>query len=162
MSIIILPKSSSPAWEDPEAVRAVRSHVENQRALGTPLAILFSDITCPMRQERVNSHKLFHILNTLRAIPALKNLQILSGALLTRPPGSHELSSEHKTRQYMLGTRPIDESSYSGNLMVLREVLHQLGFDTEDAIVKLTLETIIPWIGDDLTVARLRGASWQR
>ncbi|KAG8704364.1 hypothetical protein FRC09_003599 [Ceratobasidium sp. 395] len=164
MSVLVLPESARPAWEDPEAVRALRQHVENQRVLGNPLRITFSDLNCPIRQARVLSHKLFHLLDILRAIPGCKNLDILSSPILQRPPGEHELKfgPDYRTRQYMLETRPIDESLYSGNLMVIQDFLRQVALDSGNSLIRLTLERLIPWVGDELTIARLRALQWQR
>ncbi|KAG8787859.1 hypothetical protein FRC12_015167 [Ceratobasidium sp. 428] len=68
MTVFILPESSRPAWEDPEAVRALQSHVERMRALGTPLRITFNHLVCPLREARIMSHKLYHLLDILRAV----------------------------------------------------------------------------------------------
>lgn len=164
MTLIVLPESARPAWEDLEAVRAVRQHVENQRALGVPLRITFSNLNCTARLARITTHKLFHLFDILRAIPGLNDLEILSNQLLKRPPGTHEVlfGLDHVTRQYIFDTRPIDESSYSGNLMVIQDFLRQVGLDSSDPLVRLTLERVIAWIGDELTVARLLGLQRQR
>ncbi|KAG8753923.1 hypothetical protein FRC12_011370 [Ceratobasidium sp. 428] len=164
ITVIVLPDSARPAWESPEEVRALRSHIEQQRALGAPLRVKVEDLLDPVRQTRVLAHKLGHIFAILRAIPCLKGLAILSDPCLQYPPSWHQLKSgpEYITEMYMLGTRPIDESSYSGNLLVIQEAMRQLGFDFGDPLVKLALERIIPWIGDELTIARLRMLIWLR
>ncbi|KEP46942.1 hypothetical protein V565_174490 [Rhizoctonia solani 123E] len=161
MTVIIMPESARPAWEDPEAVRALRNHIEAQRALGRPLRVTFSDLQHPNRQARVLTHKLFHLFDILCAIPGFKDIKILSSSLLQRPSGFHELK-EFITRQFMLGTRPFDESSYVGSIMVIQDFLRQVGLDYGDPLVRLTLERIIPWIGDELTVRRLEMLQWQR
>ncbi|KAG9084013.1 hypothetical protein FRC06_004273 [Ceratobasidium sp. 370] len=99
MSVIVLPESARAAWEDPEAVRALRAHIENQRALGTPSHITFTDLNCPVRQARVLTHKLYHLFDILRAIPCLKGVDILASSILQRPPGEHELQSGPEHRQ---------------------------------------------------------------
>ncbi|CAE6531617.1 unnamed protein product [Rhizoctonia solani] len=159
-----MPEEARPAWEDPEAVRALRNHIEAQRALGRPLRVTFSDLQHPDRQARVLNHKLFHLFDILRAIPGFKDIKILSSLLLHRSPGFHELKSgiEFITRQFMLGTRPFDESTYVGSIMVIQDFLRQVGLDYGDPLVRLTLERIIPWIGDELTVRRLEMLQWQR
>ncbi|KAG8783702.1 hypothetical protein FRC12_019441 [Ceratobasidium sp. 428] len=164
MTVIILRDSARPAWESPEDVSALRAHIERQRALGTPLRVRVEDLLDPARQARVLAHKIGHIFAILRAIPCLKGVAILSDPRLQYPPSWHQLESGpgHITEMYMLGTRPIDESSYSGNLMVIQEVMRQLGFDFGDPLVKLALERIVPWIGDELTIARLRMLIWLR
>ncbi|CUA73555.1 leucine--tRNA ligase [Rhizoctonia solani] len=161
MTVLIMPESSKKAWFDPEAVRAVRSRFEAQMALGTPPSIRFNDLTCPLRQARVLSHKLYHLFDILRAIPEFKDIQILSHPKLSRPPGFHDLE-KFISQMHMLRLRPFDESTNAGNIMALRDFLAQLGFNVEDKIIQMTLEMMVPWIGDQLTVARLRGLQWQR
>ncbi|KAF8594259.1 hypothetical protein BDV93DRAFT_565624 [Ceratobasidium sp. AG-I] len=46
--------------------------------------------------------------------------------------------------------------------MVIMEVLRQTGLDSGDKLVRLALERIIPWIGDELTAARCQGLKLQR
>ncbi|KAG9094064.1 hypothetical protein FRC06_011195 [Ceratobasidium sp. 370] len=164
MTVIILPESARPAWEDPEEIRALNSHIERRRALGTSLRITAKDIFNAQRQERVLEHKLGHIFDILRAIPCLKGAAALSHHRLQRLPSWHQLKSgpDHVTRQFMLATRPIDESSYSGNLMVIQDIMRQLGFDSGDQLVRLALERIIAWVGDELTISRLRMLKWLR
>ena len=57
----------------------------------------------------------------------------------------------------MLGTKHLEEASYEGNVNVIAAVLHQIKLDTEDEMKKTDIDCVIPWIGDQLTAARLRG-----
>ncbi|CAE6434701.1 unnamed protein product [Rhizoctonia solani] len=129
-------------------------------ALGTPLCTGFNDLVCPQRQARVFAHKLFHLFDILRAIPEFKDIPILSHPELFRPPGFHDLE-KRMDEMHMPRVRPYDESTYAGSIQGLRDFLQQLGFNVEDKIIKMTLEMMIPWIGDQLTIARLRGLQWQ-
>lgn len=64
---------------------------------------------------------------------------------------------KHITKQCVLGTVKIDESSYEGVDMLIKEFLNQLSLYTRDELVKTGLERVIPWIGDQLSSERLTG-----
>ncbi|KAI0072326.1 hypothetical protein K474DRAFT_1561458, partial [Panus rudis PR-1116 ss-1] len=65
-------------------------------------------------------------------------------------------------RQFMLRTMPIPEQSYDDNLRVIEKILEQLGYTSSDELRKLGLEQLIFWLGDQLTVSRIRGAQRMR
>lgn len=79
--------------------------------------------------------------------------------LFAPPPPIKQLPTgpEHKTCQYMLDTVHIDESSYDGNDRVMHEWFRQLKLDSVDEKKKTARERYVIWVGDQLTVARLRG-----
>ena len=65
---------------------------------------------------------------------------------------------EHVTLQYLLGSINILEVSYADNERVVEELLRQLGLASGTAEErKLALEKILAWVGDQMTVDRLRG-----
>ncbi|KAH7925761.1 hypothetical protein BV22DRAFT_1160019 [Leucogyrophana mollusca] len=63
---------------------------------------------------------------------------------------------EYITQQFMLGTVHIDEASYEGNDQLMLEFFRQMQLHTEDETKKTGLHRVIPWVGDQLTVERLR------
>jgi hypothetical protein len=79
--------------------------------------------------------------------------------ILKSPPAVNQLQwgESHKTIQYMLPTAHIDESTYEGNDEIVEMVLKYLGFGSADELKSVGLEHIIVWVGDQLTVSRLRG-----
>lgn len=79
--------------------------------------------------------------------------------LLQRLPAVHPLpcGPENITLQYMLGTVDIPEASYDDNDRLLIEWLRQLRKNAPDEKRRLALEQLIVWVGDQLTVDRLRG-----
>ncbi|KII86509.1 hypothetical protein PLICRDRAFT_114722 [Plicaturopsis crispa FD-325 SS-3] len=80
-------------------------------------------------------------------------------ALLQRLPAVRPLpcGPENITLQYMLGTVDIPEASYADNDRLLIEWLRQLRKDAPDEKRRLALEQLIVWVGDQLTVDRIRG-----
>ncbi|TFY74720.1 hypothetical protein EWM64_g9292 [Hericium alpestre] len=59
--------------------------------------------------------------------------------------------------QFILRTADIDEASYEGNKKVLKEWLHQLKLNSLDEKKRMSTSHVIPIVGDQLTVDRLRG-----
>ena len=66
-----------------------------------------------------------------------------------------------KTKQYMLQTLHIEEASIKGNSEVVQEWFKQLKMDTQKEQQTTAEKRVIVWIGDQLTVSRLR-ALFQR
>ncbi|KAF8431619.1 hypothetical protein L210DRAFT_3415728 [Boletus edulis BED1] len=61
------------------------------------------------------------------------------------------------TEQHILGTVHIEEASYEGNDQLIMEWFKQLNLHTEDERKRTGLERVVVWVGDQLTVERLRG-----
>lgn len=67
------------------------------------------------------------------------------------------IGAEHATRQYMLKTMKIDEASLQGNEDVMNEVFRQLGIISPEEKRIFAEESVLVWVGDQLTVVRIRG-----
>ncbi|KAJ7774231.1 hypothetical protein DFH07DRAFT_732844, partial [Mycena maculata] len=78
--------------------------------------------------------------------------------LLQNPAPIHQLPTgpEHVDLEYLLGTLNIPEASYEDNARLIIEWLKQLNSHLPEAQQKLGLEQIMAWVGDQLTVDRLR------
>ncbi|KAF8593162.1 hypothetical protein BDV93DRAFT_395927, partial [Ceratobasidium sp. AG-I] len=78
--------------------------------------------------------------------------------LLAEAPPVHQLPHglEHRNRQYMLQSVPQEEATYGGNYALTKEAPRQLGIDSEEAQENWAANQKIPWVGDSLTVQRLR------
>ncbi|KAJ7917324.1 hypothetical protein B0H13DRAFT_1608482 [Mycena leptocephala] len=78
--------------------------------------------------------------------------------LLQKPAAIRQLpfGKDHITLQYLLGTLNIPEASYEDNARLIVEWLRQLHFHLPEAQKKLGLQQVMAWIGDQLTVDRLR------
>ncbi|KAJ6623866.1 hypothetical protein B0H10DRAFT_1785535, partial [Mycena sp. CBHHK59/15] len=78
--------------------------------------------------------------------------------LLQKPDAIRQLlfGKEHITLQYLLGTLDIPEASYEDNARIILEWLRQINAHLPDAQKKIGLEQVMAWVGDQLTVDRLR------
>ena len=61
------------------------------------------------------------------------------------------------TLQYLLGSVRVPEASYEDNARLVEEWFHQLGLDSEQDQRQMATREIVTWVGDQLTVDRLRG-----
>ncbi|KAJ7878080.1 hypothetical protein B0H13DRAFT_2545808 [Mycena leptocephala] len=78
--------------------------------------------------------------------------------LLQPPAAVRQLpfGKEHIVLQYLLGSVKIPEASYEDNANLIREWLRQLALDSPEHQKKLSYEEVMAWVGDQLTVDRLR------
>ena len=78
---------------------------------------------------------------------------------LNAPPPVNQLPSgkEHITLQYLLGTVNIPEASYEDNNRLIEEWFKQIGWNNVSERMKVAMRKVLAWIGDQLTVDRLRG-----
>ncbi|KAJ7800017.1 hypothetical protein B0H13DRAFT_2390668 [Mycena leptocephala] len=109
---------------------------------------------------RRTPHVIFLILDYLSGSPEF-DFSTYSGkdhALLQKPAPIRQLpcGKDEITLQYLLGTLNIPEASYEDNARLIIEWLKQLDYSAPDAQKKLGLEQVMAWIGDQLTVDRLR------
>jgi hypothetical protein len=77
--------------------------------------------------------------------------------IFDRPVSLRRLPTEHATSQYMLNTVHIEEASYEGNARILQEWFRQLNLENLSEKMQEGFRPLIVWIGDQLTVSRLRG-----
>lgn len=109
----------------------------------------------------IQHHIIYQVLQFLIESPEfdLKTYSRRDHELLKPPPPVDQLpvGPEHATLQYLLGSVGIPEASYEDNARLINEWLGQLGISTDDARKKLSDEEFVVWVGDQLTVDRLRG-----
>lgn len=79
--------------------------------------------------------------------------------VMQRRPTTDTSIPLHKTDVYPLPAMDIDESSTAGNADVLEQILKETSHDMADGPGKNSA-TVKVWWGDQLSVARLREASW--
>ena len=79
--------------------------------------------------------------------------------ILKAPPAMDPLpcGQDHITLQYLLGTVDILEASYEDNSRLISEWFRQLGWDSLTEQKKIATSRVVAFIGDQLTMDRLRG-----
>ncbi|GJE93029.1 hypothetical protein PsYK624_091880 [Phanerochaete sordida] len=109
----------------------------------------------------LHEHKVYLALKYLLDSPdfSLSTYEHQGDALLAPPLPIHQLphGREHITKQSVLGTVHIDESTYEGTDKLVTEWFRQLGLYSEGERKHTGMNKVLPWIGDQLTVERLRG-----
>jgi hypothetical protein len=110
---------------------------------------------------RIEEHATYHVLRFLLSSPQF-DLGTYPGKdsnVLQPPPPVRQLPTgpDHITLQYLLGTVNIPEASYADNDRLLEEWARQIGWENMGEKMKIALQKVVAWIGDQLTVDRLRG-----
>ena len=123
---------------------------------GVKNPISFKDITQleVVASGRLKSLAVYLILKCLIDAPEFDfgNYSYSDDAIFARPASTSQLVTgrNHATCQYMLDLLHIDEVSYEGNDRVLEEWFRQLKLDPKG-------NHLTVWVGDQLTVSRIRG-----
>lgn len=118
--------------------------------------ILYGDAEADVR---IQKQYVYRMLRILLESPGFEDYPGCADPILGPPPAVHDLkcSPDNIIKQFVLRTCDLEEASYDGTLKVVAEWIQQLHLHTEDEKVRTSLERIIAWIGDQLTVERLRG-----
>ncbi|KAJ7274776.1 hypothetical protein C8J57DRAFT_1177633 [Mycena rebaudengoi] len=118
--------------------------------------VLYGDPAADARMEAQNTH---FVLRLLLDSPEFADYPGHGTAALDPPPPVHKLQTgpENATHDFILGTESFEVASYDGVVRAMHQFFRQLHLDTEDEQRKTALERVIPWLGDQLTVERLRG-----
>ena len=137
-------------------------NLRSQRAAGmvNPLTELEIFDLANSTYPTIQQHMTYHILCFLLDSPEfdLKTYQHKKDDRLKAPAPVNQLpcGPEHTTLQYLLGTVGIAEVSYEDNSRLINEWFNQLGWDTIAKCIKVSVEKIVAWVGDQLTMDRLR------
>ncbi|TFY66039.1 hypothetical protein EVG20_g5055 [Dentipellis fragilis] len=102
----------------------------------------------PAQHQRLRDQGVYRILRFLLESPAFVNYQERDDAVLSPPPPVNLLpcGPTHTIKQFILCTADIDEASYEGN----------------EKRKETSINRLIPIVGDQLTVERLRGLAKYR
>ncbi|KAH7917913.1 hypothetical protein BV22DRAFT_1076546 [Leucogyrophana mollusca] len=113
----------------------------------------------PIVHSRIKKQHIFHVLRILLDSPEFADYSHSDNELFKPPPPVDQLpcGPDNIVKQYMLGTTDIEEASYEGNDKVMAELFRQMALNSEEEMKKTGAERVIPWIGDQMTVERLRG-----
>lgn len=110
---------------------------------------------------RLHQWKVHYVLRYLLECPEFKLAQYphCKDPLLSPPPSLELLphGPEHITKQWVLETLHLDESTYEGTDAIIQAYFRLLGLDSEEEMKKTGLDRVIVWVGDQLTVERERG-----
>lgn len=137
--------------------------IQAHKAAGEERMLKFKDI---LELERLAAPRLclqavHRVLRFLIETTAFdfSTYQHKDSATFARPPPVHQLpvGPNNITSQYVLNTVHMEEASYEGNDRVLDEWFRQLKLDTDAEQKKTARKRFVAWIGDQLTVSRLRG-----
>ncbi|KAG9101466.1 hypothetical protein FS749_006685 [Ceratobasidium sp. UAMH 11750] len=156
ISIIILDESGR-AFEDVDDWGPFMRQLKARRVNGTAPRLSWEDIMTIDRLKRVRLGYIFDALDFLCMIPGMKACKVFQSDKLKRPLGPNQLSSGkgHTTKFLMLSTVDIDESTYSGNIQIVKFVMDHLKLLEDEATRdRLALQRKIPWAGDQTTVQR--------
>ncbi|KAK7031814.1 hypothetical protein R3P38DRAFT_2522165 [Favolaschia claudopus] len=118
--------------------------------------VLYGDEETDDRMEAFNRH---HVLQLLLRCPAFADYPHHSDSLFNRPPPVHQLPGgpENIVRGFILKTSSFEEASYDGTLNVMNDAFQQLSLNSAEERKRTAGERVIAWMGDQLTVERLRG-----
>ncbi|KAH9847961.1 hypothetical protein C2E23DRAFT_871531 [Lenzites betulinus] len=158
-TIYILPKG---AGLPPDIAQKVKEHRRQAFSEPFPLQALYE---VDAANVRIKAHARYQILQFLLNSPAFTNYTHRNSNLLTSPPPTLLLQSgpDHIAEQWILETVEVDESSYDGTDKLCNDIwLTQMGLGSEDAKRRLGEESLLVWVGDQLTVDRIRGLTRYR
>jgi hypothetical protein len=136
--------------------------LQEARAAGikNPLTVLDIMDLAQASFPHIHAQMKYRVLRFLLNAPEfdLQTYKPKDSHVLQPPPPRIQLPSghDHITLQYLLGTVNIPEASYEDNSRLIKEWLHQLQLDTPDMQKRLGLDTAVAWVGDQLTIDRLR------
>ncbi|KAJ7762556.1 hypothetical protein B0H16DRAFT_1807104 [Mycena metata] len=100
-----------------------------------------------------------HVLRILLDSPDFFDYAHRNDILFDTPIAIHQLlgTLENVIKMYILRTSTYEEASYEGTLNVMNDTFQQLLINSKDEQTRTALERVICWIGDQLTIERLRG-----
>ncbi|EKM48682.1 uncharacterized protein PHACADRAFT_189093 [Phanerochaete carnosa HHB-10118-sp] len=149
--------------KDPSAVPPNTKAYRRQLQTGSKMPIRDIDIYKLEKEAapRLRQRAIYDILRILiESRPfQLNTYEHHESDVFKPPPPVMQLPTgpEHATCQYMLGTEHREEASYDGNEDCMRLWMQQLGLDSPEEQRRIGEHETIIWIGDQLTVSRLRG-----
>ncbi|KAJ7466528.1 hypothetical protein FB451DRAFT_1485526 [Mycena latifolia] len=118
--------------------------------------VLYGNPTADDRMQAFDEHYVLHVL--LNSADFL-DYPDRKDALFTPPPPVRQLEGgpENIVQMFILKTSEWEEASYEGTLNVMNDAFHQLLLNSTDEQMRTAIKRIIAWIGDQLTIERLRG-----
>ncbi|KAJ6625547.1 hypothetical protein B0H10DRAFT_2430336 [Mycena sp. CBHHK59/15] len=118
--------------------------------------ILYGDGIADDRMQAFDEH---YVLRLLLDSPDFADYPNHADPIFAAPPPVNQLEGgpENAVQGCILETSTYEEQSYEGTLNVMGDAFRQLLLNTKDEQMRTAIERIIAWLGDQLTVDRLRG-----
>ncbi|KAJ6616588.1 hypothetical protein B0H10DRAFT_2390875 [Mycena sp. CBHHK59/15] len=118
--------------------------------------ILYGDGIADDRMQAFDEH---YVLHLLLDSPDFADYPNRADPIFAAPPPVNQLEGgpENAVQGCILETSTYEEQSYEGTLNVMGDAFRQLLLNTKDEQMRTAIERIIAWLGDQLTVDRLRG-----
>ncbi|KAK7007149.1 hypothetical protein R3P38DRAFT_2793024 [Favolaschia claudopus] len=109
--------------------------------------------------DRMEEFTVDFVLHLLLDSPDFADYSHRSDPSFNHPPPVHQLpgGSENIIRGFVLETSTFEEASYDGTLNVMNDTFRQLLLNSAEEQKLTGIQRIIAWMGDQLTVERLRG-----
>ena len=127
-TIVFLPESIYEPLRNYHQLYAAKM-IENQANGhdGYP-RLTFEDFVNREELDYIQQHYVYQVIKVLLDTPAFDDYKFKDSPELQPPPPIYHLPTgrAHRTRYSMLGTWPIEEATYDGNLLVLDEILKGL------------------------------------
>ncbi|KAG8687257.1 hypothetical protein FRC08_012082 [Ceratobasidium sp. 394] len=110
----------------------------------------------PADDALINKQLQYNVISALFRVPGLENSKLLEDSRLKPPAPIDQLPSgeENRSRQFMLGTVDLDETTYAGSEAVMMEALSQLKQSSPEAHRAIARSRLQSWVGDQLTWER--------
>ncbi|KXN83941.1 hypothetical protein AN958_00792 [Leucoagaricus sp. SymC.cos] len=155
-TVYIKPNLPQPSTEAIQYLRMTRA-----QGLQNPLTDLDLIDILHKSYPRIRATMVHQVLQFLIHSPEfdLKSYSSRSSPVLAQRPWVNqlEIGPASKTIQYLLGTVDIPEASYNDNDRLVEEWMDQLGWGSEEERVRVANTKTVFWLGDQLTMDRLRG-----
>ncbi|KAF8224943.1 hypothetical protein L208DRAFT_450489 [Tricholoma matsutake] len=118
--------------------------------------VLYGD---EITDQRMEAQHIYRVLRILLDSHEFSDYLHCDSELFSLPPAVNRLCAgpDNVTQEFILGTFELEEASYDGTLKVKAELFRQLHLHMEEEQIRTGLEHVIAWMGDQLTVERLRG-----
>ncbi|TBU51094.1 hypothetical protein BD310DRAFT_1043575 [Dichomitus squalens] len=158
-TIYILPRD---AFLPPEMAAKVKESRRERSKEHFPFESLYvtGEPEADSARSRVAAQARYRILRFLLESPAFANYAHRNDPCMAAPPPTDLLpcGPDHVTRQHILETVEVDESTYDGTDRLCNNVwLSQLGYTSDEEKRTIGQRWKLVWVGDQLTVERMRG-----
>ncbi|KAG8734508.1 hypothetical protein FRC12_018494 [Ceratobasidium sp. 428] len=157
MTLIPLPSEATTVLNNGALFREHGQRIQELYIAKKMSFLSTDDLFQPEDMALVNKRLRYNIIASLFRVPGLADSKLLEDRRLQPPKPIDLLPSgeEHRSKQFMLGTVDLDETTYSGCEAVMMEALKQLNFSSPASLRELAHSRQQPWTGDQLSFDRM-------